>query len=75
MASLRQTGTDALLDAAFMPRPVFRMGFDAHVKAWGDAVSRECFVRYHTRSDFAAALERRRDALRAIPLPAWGRNS
>lgn len=61
----------ALLDAAFSPRPIWRMGFDAHVRDWRRHVSRECFLSYHTDSAFARAHDARRDELRSMPLPPW----
>lgn len=50
---------DDLISAAFTDRPVFRMGYDAHVKAWTRAVSRECWVRYYRDAEFAAAYDAR----------------
>jgi hypothetical protein len=58
-----------LLDAAFYEGPTFRMGFDAHVRAWKRAKQREVWVRYHSRPDFAAAYDSRVQAACATPLP------
>lgn len=59
----------ALLEANFTPRPVFRMGFDAHVRTWRRHMQRRVYVAYHTDSAFAAAIDARVAADRALPMP------
>lgn len=50
---------DKLMAFAFLPRPVFRMGFDAHVKAWDKEMRRKLFVRYYSDEAFAAQYDAR----------------
>lgn len=50
----------ALIDAAFHDGPVFRMGFDAHVRRWRAHVSREVWKLYHTDDAFAHDYDMRR---------------
>jgi hypothetical protein len=65
--------TARLLDAAFAYNPpIWRMGFDAHVRDWRRHISRECFARYYTSPGFAAEHDARLAEQRNTPLPAWG---
>lgn len=64
-----------LLDDAFSyTAPIWRFGFDVHVRAWRKHVSRECFVSYHASPAFAAAHDARIAEQRSVPMPAWGGN-
>lgn len=47
----------SLIEAAFHEGPVFRMGFDAHVRKWRAYVGRTVFVRYHTEREFQEAYD------------------
>lgn len=49
-----------LIEAAFHEGPVFRMGFDAHVRKWKAHVGRTVFVKYHTEREFQEAYDSRR---------------
>ena len=49
----------ALIEQAFSPVPVFRMGFDAHVKAWRSEVGTTCIAWYHADPSFRAAYDAR----------------
>jgi hypothetical protein len=61
-----------LLDAAFAyDAPTWRMGFDAHVKAWRKHISSECFAAYHASPAFAQAHDARIAEQRAQPMPDW----
>lgn len=55
----------ALIDLAFRLRPVFRQRFDAHVRAWGEAIRTELWRRYWQSAAFRAAYEARVDLERA----------
>ena len=57
---------EQLLAAAFHEGPVFRMGFDSHVKAWDKYVQRETFVTYHKVGHFAQLYDRKRNLIRAM---------
>lgn len=61
-----------LLDDLDRDAPIFRMGFDAHVRRWSKAIQRETWEAYHTVPEFAAAYDKRRAELRALPLPPMG---
>ena len=63
-----------LLQAAFHQPPTFRMGFDAHVKAWRAHVQRETVNAYYKVGDFARAFdaERTRRDRMAREAIGWG---
>jgi len=48
-----------LLDAVFHAGPVFRMGFDRHVRAWATHAGRTAFIKFHNSPDFRAAYHAR----------------
>ncbi len=50
---------DKLMAFAFRPVPVFRMGYDAHVRAWGKIMKRKLWDRYHADQSFAARYDAR----------------
>ena len=58
--------------ASFHSRSGFRERYDAHVEAWKRAGSAEAYILYHTDPAFAAEHDRRIQALRDEPMPAWG---
>lgn len=60
-----------LIERAFAAGPVFRMGYDAHVKAYRACLGASCFTRYHTDQAFAYAYDARLAFERGRPLPAW----
>jgi hypothetical protein len=61
----------ALMAFAFRERPVFRMGYDAHVRAWDKAKRADLWTAYESRPDFARAYDTRMEAERRHPL-RWG---
>lgn len=48
-----------LMDANFHEGPIYRMGFDAHVRAWSKHVGLMAFRAYHHNPAFRAAYEAR----------------
>ncbi len=44
----------AILASIFLEGPIFRMGFDAHVKAWKKATARDGFRLFNTDPAFRA---------------------
>jgi hypothetical protein len=60
-----------LLTAAFANGPVFRMGFDAHVRTWRRHTQSEASFAYLSDPTFAAQCDARTAELRNLPMPAW----
>ena len=56
---LPPTDESALMAFAFRERPVFRMGFDRHVRQWDAAMRRRLWNRYWRVPEFAAAYDAR----------------
>lgn len=50
---------DKLLAFSFRKRPLFRMGYDSHVRLWDEAVRRAVWVKYWTEAEFQAAYHAR----------------
>ena len=48
-----------LLDAIFHEGPIFRMGFDAHVRAWKRATANAGFLAFNSSPEFRAAYRAR----------------
>ena len=46
---------DRILTATFHEGPIFRMGYDAHVRDWRAAIQSESLIAFHRNSDFRAA--------------------
>lgn len=55
IAACHADATRALLAAIFHEGPVFRMGFDSHVRAWKRHVARAGVRRFNTDPAFRAA--------------------
>lgn len=68
-ARVMQSAFDSLVAFNFRKWPVFRMGYDAHVRAWDKVMCRRVFDAYHADDAFRARIDRERDALRQVPMP------
>lgn len=55
-----------LLDAAFHQGPIFRQGFDAHIRTWRTAVQEQVWTEYWSDTGFRAAYDARRNAVRDL---------
>lgn len=71
LACLKAADADIMAFAFRTDVPVFRMGYDHHVRAWKNAMCRETWIRYHTRREFRDSYDARQRAMRELPLPAW----
>ena len=54
----------SLIEQAFHEGPLYRQGFDDHVRKWSKHVSARVFVLYHTEREFQEAYDARRHAVR-----------
>lgn len=64
--------TDAyLMHFAFATRPLFRIGYDMHVRAWRSHMQEVLWHRYWSNREFREAYDTRVEARRRQPMPAW----
>lgn len=66
-----QIDADKALSFAFAARPVFRMGFDHHVKRWRSAMQSDLWRLYCADPVFAARYDACVQAGRMVPMPEW----
>lgn len=55
-----------LIAFGFRRPPVFRMGFDDHVRQWVRAMRRRLWLAYHTDPAFAAEFDAQEEAMRRL---------